>query len=228
MTANSYLFNCISNTLQLLNENDLLYFHQKPIILKNKDASQITWPNHKSGRHNTDTFWGKIYQYKSILNDCSYNGLLNDGSIIKVSYTIDKSNFLSNHNLWYWPSPFPFDRNDLEEFTFLDIIELYESDPNFAEYLLMRSPMRFDFSDKDANQNHPATHIHIQHKHCRIYVKHPVCFNKFIKFIYQNLYPELYIKHNFWDELENSLTMTKFPDLEDFSDNYDFFIQNIN
>jgi hypothetical protein len=67
----------------------------------------------------------------------------------------------------------------------------------------MRSPVRFDFDVKNAADEHPASHLHMQNGKCRLFVDSPVCFNRFIKFVFRNFYPDTYKQHFFWGDLEN-------------------------
>lgn len=54
--------------------------------------------------------------------------------------------------------------------------------------LFLRSPMRFDFSPADAGEFHPASHLTINSPECRIPARAPLCFDTFIKFLFENFY----------------------------------------
>ena len=85
----------------------------------------------------------------------------------------------------------------------LDIFDLYADSNGWHEQIQMRSPVRFDFDVKNAADEHPASHLHMQSGKCRLFVDSPVCFNRFIKFVFRNFYPDTYNQHFFWGDLEN-------------------------
>ena len=66
----------------------------------------------------------------------------------------------------------------------------------------MRTPIRFDYDIKNVSDNHPKSHMHMQNSECRIFVDRPLCFNKFIKFIFKNFYYKKYIQYDFWENLD--------------------------
>lgn len=53
----------------------------------------------------------------------------------------------------------------------------------------MRSPIRVDFDIKNDTELHPKAHIHTQHPKSRMNTVKPICFNTFIKFIFNHYYP---------------------------------------
>ena len=67
-------------------------------------------------------------------------------------------------------------------------MEEFLSDSQWHEVIKMRSPVRVDFdpSSTVVNKVHSATHLHMQHEDCRMYVEEPLCFNRFINFILKN------------------------------------------
>lgn len=195
-------YQVIRNTLFLLQENDLTIFYNDPIYRESREEIRITWPNHVPGGHNCERNFLKIKQYREIINANAFTCLLFDGAMIRVAYSFE-DNFLVSHSLLWWPSPFPIDANDQAQSGVLDIFYLNANSKNWHEQIQMRSPVRFDFDVKNAANDHPASHLHMQSGECRLFVDIPVCFNRFIKFIFRNFYPDKYKQHFFWDDLEN-------------------------
>jgi hypothetical protein len=200
----------IQNTLNLLSENNLTIFHNQPVIKEYQNVTSITWPNHVPGRHNCAPVFGKISQYRTILETGAFTCLLFDGALVRIAYSF-KFGSLADYSLLWWPSPFKIDSGDLELGGILDIFDLYASSNDWHENIQMRTPVRFDFDSNNATIKHPASHLHFQESNCRLYVDRPVCFNRFIKFIFLNFYPNTYSNFSFWEDLEDvSLTAKAF------------------
>ena len=94
-------------------------------------------------------------------------------------------------SLLYWPAPIIISEEDIDELGIREAVNMYFSDEELrSKSAIMRSPFRFDFDSLNANELHPATHVHLQHADCRISAKRPICFNTFIKFVFKNFYPD--------------------------------------
>lgn len=194
-------FNLIINTLTLLSDNDLLINYISPIKKTTKNQYLISWANHISGSFNCEKYFGRILQYKNIIKNNAYTCILFDGSIIRIAYEYNK-NGLYKHSLLWWPAPFKIQKNDLELGGILDIFELYANDNTWSENIQMKSPIRFDYDSSNYSEAHPLSHLHIQSSDCRMYIDRPICFNKFIKFIFKNFYCDTYKSYKFFNELE--------------------------
>jgi hypothetical protein len=181
----------INNTLDALFSKKLLYTYN--YISKNNKGNgkwRLSWENHQSGKFNTGRYFLKLEQYKKILENNSYLCILYDGSIIRVSYTFE-NNILTGHNLLWWPAPYAYNGITTEDMSPYELMEEFLIDFQWHEVLKMRSPVRVDYDPAitAVSETHSATHIHMQHENCRMYVQKPLCFNKFIKFILNNYYP---------------------------------------
>ncbi|AFM42753.1 hypothetical protein Desaci_3875 [Desulfosporosinus acidiphilus SJ4] len=181
----------INTTLDALNSRKLLYTFNY-IYKKERENNKwiLSWSNHESGKFNTGEYFLKLEQYKKIIRNNSYLCILYDGSLIRVSYTF-QNNILLGHNLLWWPAPYAYPNVTIDDFSPSELMEEFLNDLTWHEVLNMRSPVRIDFDPKVASEIHPATHIHMQHKDCRMYVEKPLCFNRFINFILKNNYPNL-------------------------------------
>lgn len=194
----------INTTLEALQSKKLLYMYnhiRKEEIGRNKWI--ITWKNHESGRFNTGEYFLNLEQYKKILNNNSYLCILYDGSIIRVSYTFE-NNVLMGHNLLWWPAPYNYKGITLDDMSPNELMDEFLNDNRWDEVLRMRSPIRVDYEPdpEKVNESHSPTHIHMQNKDCRMYVKNPLCFNRFMNFILKNYYPNLIFEFDKHDYIE--------------------------
>ena len=195
-------FQNIQNTLYLLAEKGLTICSNSPVYQESSRGINITWPNHVSGRYNCEPSFGKILQYREIVKSGAFTCLLFEGSMVRAAFSFEDE-FLVSHSLLWWPSPFLIDSSDLEVGPVLDIFDLYAASEDWHEQIQMRTPVRFDFDVKISSNDHPTSHLHMQSGKCRLFVNSPVCFNRFIKFIFRNFYPDKYKQFSFWGDLEN-------------------------
>lgn len=194
----------MDNTLKLLQDNNLICYYNAIKIIKDDLHEELFWQNHIPERKNCEKHFNSLEQYFFFLENSSYSCILFDGSIIRCSYKFStKSKSLESHNLTWWPSPICN-----------DISEIFQSDFNLSEYIkehiennpykniTMRTPIRFDYDITNVSDNHPKSHIHMQNSECRIFVDRPLCFNKFVKFIFKNFYYKRYNQYDFWKNLD--------------------------
>ena len=152
--------------------------------------TQITWNNHVSGRANSGSYFTKLNQYLHILTNNSYHCLLFDGSLLRVNFEF-KNNLLLTQNLLWWPAPFDNEYIEmLAEFAAADIVEDFFEDNDWHKKIKMRSPIRIDFDSSNNTSTHPQSHMHIQHEDTRLNTNEPICFNRFVDFIFRNFYPD--------------------------------------
>lgn len=181
----------INNTLEMLYGLGFLRSYNPMTCKVKDDIETLTWDNHVPGRHNAGDSFATINQYVTIYESGAYHGIVNDGSIIRASYSF-KKNILVGQSLLFWPAPINIPEEDIEELGIREAMHLHLSSLNCdSKELRMRTPMRVDFDPQNASDVHPDTHVHMQHSECRISAKKPICFNTFIKFIISNIYPTL-------------------------------------
>ncbi|WP_370766519.1 DUF2290 domain-containing protein [Intestinibacter bartlettii] len=187
------LKNEMMNTMDILYKKKLLYFYNDVKIEKRGDIDVITWHNHVGGRANCGKSFTTLNQYEHILEHGSYTCLMFDGSILRSSFEF-KSNQLVGHSHLWWPSPFGYNCKINPDEAPLDMYENFICDDKWYDNINMRTPIRIDYQPDDASERHPAIHMHTQHHECRMRVSEPLCFNKFIKYIFDNFYSHLDIE----------------------------------
>ncbi|MCD5413460.1 MAG: DUF2290 domain-containing protein [Clostridiales bacterium] len=182
----------INVTLDALNSKELLYTYNK-IYKKSRDSNKcfLSWNNHKKGKFNTNKYFLKVEQYKKILENNSYLCIFYDGSLVRVSYSFE-NDYLVNQTLLWWPAPYFYEGITVEDMSPLNLMEEFLADSQWCEVLRIRSPVRVDFDPLESavSRLHSPTHMHMQNEECRLYVKNPLCFIKFIEFVLKNFYPE--------------------------------------
>ncbi len=124
--------------------------------------------------------------------------MLFDGSLIRVNFEFE-NNELKTQNLLWWPAPYCHADLLQDGYSPVDLLLDFYGDPKWNESIRMRSPIRIDFDSKNNSEGHPHSHMHIQNEETRINTDFPLCFNKFIEFIFKNFYPNYKIKFTKFD-----------------------------
>ena len=205
----------MNNTIYLLYGLKLVYYFNeaRPQIVRG--IQTITWNDHIQGRANCGSAFTSLDQYAHILNTGAFHCVLFDGSIIRSSFGFIDNILVSHSHLW-WPAPYIIDGCLTGENTPQNAFEEFITDLNWRGNVRMRSPIRIDFDPNADANNHPQVHMHTQHHESRVSVDNPICFAKFIKFIFQNYYPHLEIDYSGWNNLNFSFCKPKFSQY-DFS-----------
>ena len=192
----------VKNTLEILHRLDIVSFIMPPEYSENskENIQRISWKNHVGGRSVSSKAFLSIDQYLNILSSNAYQGLMFDNSIIRCSFTFANNKLISQNLLW-WPCPVKVDPDMENEFGLLGSIKMMLEDSEVSSSLQMRSPTRFDFDNNNNTPYHPRAHVHMQHCDCRINFHEPICFNKFMKFILSNYYPDIRINFTNWSML---------------------------
>lgn len=193
----------INSDLEMLYAKHLVISYNKvpPPDVYQKEC-QITWFNHVSSRANAGASFTKLEQYLHILNTNSYHCLLFDGSIIRANYQFEED-LLMIQNLLWWPSPYDYGSILEDGFSPVEVVEDFFCDGNWHEVIKMRSPIRIDFdATRKAEPNHPYSHMHIESKDTRLDANRPICFSKFLDFIFKNFYPECRLDFSSQDFIE--------------------------
>ena len=199
----------INSTLDLLQNNSLCIFYNDVSPVDDTQIyCRITWRNHVPGRVNSGDSFNKLAQYRHILDTNSYHCLLFDGSLVRVNFEF-YNNLLITQNLLWWPTPYDYGDIVLEGFTPVEVIDDFYGDNKWYEKIKMRSPIRIDFDSTNNTENHPHSHMHIEHAETRINTVSPICFNRFIDFIFRNFYPEISFPLSKYDFIYYNI-----PDLE--------------
>lgn len=198
----------MNNLMMLLYDLKWLYFYKevRPQLINGKQI--ITWNDHVSDRANCGSSFTTLEQYEHILKTGAFHCILFDGSIIRSSITFDSKNLINHSHLW-WPAPFIDDGNITEEFTPQNKYEDFLNDPNWMGKLRMRSPIRIDFDPENESESHPLVHMHTQHHESRVHLDSPICFSKFVKYIFQSFYPDIDLDFRKWNLLSFSYQKAK-------------------
>lgn len=184
------LKNEMMNTMDILFRKKLLYFYNDVKIERHDDTEVITWQNHVGGRANCGKSFTTLNQYEHILKNGSYTCLMFDGSILRFSFKFEENKLVGHSHLW-WPSPYGYNCKLNPDEAPLDMYENFIIDDKWYTNINMRSPIRVDYQPGDVSEEHPAVHMHTQHHECRMRVSEPLCFNRFIKYVFDNFYSHL-------------------------------------
>lgn len=162
----------ISNTLAMLLGKGLLYTYND---LKrehlDKNTIRLSWNNHLPGSFNAGSSFLRLEQYKQIIDNQSYLCILFDGSLIRVSYTIENGKMIG-HNLLWWPAPYKYLNVSLNDVPPDQMLSDFLEDDKWYENMEMRSLIRIDYDPRKevVSSAHPPVHMHIEHQECRIFI----------------------------------------------------------
>ena len=95
--------NDLQNALDLMADAGICLAVGNVLYERHDVTVRITWKQSGFTLARPQHF-GTLEQYKSIIRDGSYSGILLDGSLLRLSYTFERNN-LKYHNLWYYPCP---------------------------------------------------------------------------------------------------------------------------
>ena len=186
----SIIKNEMINTMEWLYDSKLLYFFNDIKMNTIGNVEIITWNNHIGGRKNCGKSFSTLAQYEHILLNNSLTCILFDGSLIRSTFKFENNKLIGHSHLW-WPAPFNCNGLIKVDQTPFELYEELISDYKWFDNINMRSPVRIDYDPSNDTEEHPAVHLHTQHHECRIKVNKPICFNRFIQYIFDNFYPDL-------------------------------------
>lgn len=198
----------MNNLMILLYDLRFLYYYKpiKPQLIGEDQV--ITWNNHISSRANCGASFTALEQYEHILKSGAFQCILFDGSIIRSSLIFRGKNLINHSHLW-WPAPYILNKSLNEELTPQTAYEDFLTDADWMRKLRMRSPVRIDFDPDCESESHPSVHMHTQHYEARIHIDKPICFSKFVKYIFENFYPHIDIECEKWNILNFSYQKPK-------------------
>lgn len=147
---------------------------------------EVTWGN--DGYILKDNTFASLEEYCSLIESRQYSMLLTDGSMLQLSYKLDRRE-ITGHRLCWYPSPVELDEK-IDIYSIVDYV-LERMATGDTRFFRARSPLRFDFAPEQAKEDHPVTHLHLGHEDCRIPVKSSLSLKAFMSFIVENFYPEV-------------------------------------
>lgn len=187
----------IKSTTEILKSNGFVLFDIPPERIIQDKIQQLTWKNHRGGRLVSSKAFLKIDQYFEILSSKAYQLILSDYSIVRYSFVFDSAKLVQQNILW-WPCPVQMDIETENEFGLIEGIRQKVAASNNQSEYIMRSPIRIDFDSTNDTSVHPRAHTHFEHHDCRINSNHPICFNRFMKFVILNFYPYEHVDCDDW------------------------------
>ena len=190
----------MNNLMILLYGLKLVYYYNEVRPQMINGVQTITWRDHIPARANCASAFTSLDQYEHILTTGAFHCVLFDGSIIRSSFGFTDNILIKHSHLW-WPAPYVVEGNLTGENTPQDAFEDFLTDFRWRAKVRMRSPVRIDFDPDIETLLHPPVHMHTQHHDARVHVDKPICFGKFLKFIFQNYYPDAEIDFSNWNML---------------------------
>jgi hypothetical protein len=147
---------------------------------------EVTWGN--DGYVLKDNSFASLDEYCSLIESRQYSMLLSDGSMLQISYKLDRQDIVGHRLCWY-PSPIDLDEEAYSYRIIDNILDRMASGDTSS--FRARGPLRFDFAPEQAHEEHPETHLHLGHEECRIPVKSSLSIKSFMTFIVENFYPDV-------------------------------------
>ncbi|MFW5394075.1 DUF2290 domain-containing protein, partial [Yersinia sp. 2544 StPb PI] len=143
-------------------------------------ASLITWDSENIVLK--DNEFSSLAEYITLLSSSQYTFVLFDGSLIQISYTINRNEIVGHRLCWY-PSPIDIKGvNEIDDIILklqdilrenCELLEEHLTSPEIIypvnlKGIYNRSPLRFDYSIMPDNKKdeHPDVHLHISNENC--------------------------------------------------------------
>ena len=170
---------------------------------------RVTWapPSGSSGHLFRDEM-STVQNYRDWIECGGFSAVLFDGALLQISYDFANSELVS-HRLLYFPCPFDLDDELVQEFSLLELIDMYCD--STIKSVRLRTPLRFDYSRQAQADSHPASHLTFQWPHVRVPVMSPISPGHFTQFVFRNFYPEMWAVHSFlreWPRRDLARTIT--------------------
>jgi hypothetical protein len=178
-----------------------------PVPFKVGDRTRLSWPQARldSGLFSLQPY-ASISEYRAFLTGNHFTFLLNEGSLLQVSFDFRHDKMLA-HRYCFYPCPLmlapqPYvnidELSDLLELELIRQIEALKPNPDADDevsngtsgLLRLRSPIRFDFESENRPAHEPESHLHISSSSARVPVHAPISLAHFIRFVLRHFYPE--------------------------------------
>jgi hypothetical protein len=179
----------VQNVLDYLLQAELATY-VNPAVVHDVER-RVSWPNRGVVGPLLSTIdHPDIDQYAAWVSAGAYSAVLRDASLLQISYEVYRGE-ITGHRLAYVPCPYDVDQTLLQEgYRVIDILDLYRGNES-----ALRTPLRFDFDPGNAAEGHPAAHLTLNSRHCRIACVAPLHVLRFADFVYRNFYPRLWAAH---------------------------------
>lgn len=185
----------VVNPIRTLSNLSLLLDEQEVVTTQEKKAHRIGFPEYtfEESMSVAKLDFCTLTEYMQLLRTRSYSALLFDGSLLQISLDIERDD-LVKHRYCYYPCPVQFKDDELrvliEEEPIADVIETFLT--GTQSDLLLRSPIRFDFSSRVWKPGEPHAHVHFNHADCRCALSTAIYPGYFVKFVIRNFYPQVW------------------------------------
>jgi hypothetical protein len=166
------------------------------------EAGRISWHPYVAGRaflENSDP--PTLAGYRGWVASGHFSALLYDGALLQMTYDF-AGHVIASHRLAWVPCPFAVDVDLLQNAPILEVVDMY-ADGRPVDVLL-RTMIRFDFDQEAANSSHPATHLTINSRDCRIACAAPLRLGRFVEFVFRNFYPDIWRAHPYLSGISQS------------------------
>lgn len=193
----------INRFLDTLQAAELAIYTRGAVVRESTgEYARVTWPR---GPRATvgDLFLGDFYSvdtYCNWLESQELSAILFDGSILQLTFDF-LGRDLAGHRLAYIPCPFVVDDDIqllLQEEPVLDVILLLRAEGE--RFLRMRAPIRFDYDPDAGTDEHPASHLTMNHSECRVPAHGPLSLGHFVDFVFRHFYPDEWREYDFLRE----------------------------
>jgi hypothetical protein len=172
------------------------------------DRVRLSWPEAKNARGMLagETF-ASLSEYRRFVQGSHYTCLLNEGSLIQISFEFKRNELIANRFCFYPcplvlpPDSYPTELdswNDVLEKELMEQIEALEPSPEIEDsenapttggLLRFRSPFRFDFDRENDGVAEPCSHLHVNSDSARIPVFAPLSVTQFLTFVLSHYFP---------------------------------------
>lgn len=199
--SESEIWSSINLVKKNLQDAGLLYdWNNSAVVRISNRQNRITWASSGVRPEISSVAISNVGEYLLFLDGRHYQFLLNDGSLIQLSYDFDRGGHIKNSRLVWYPCPVQF---TIEELEYESIRELVVTAP--TETIVCMAPIRLAFSPEQISHNHSSTHIHLGMEKFRLPVHRAMEPSRFIRFIIRTIYPRIWDAYPVFKKCEDWL-----------------------
>jgi hypothetical protein len=177
-----------------------------PVPFKVGDRTRLSWPQARvdPGLFSVQPY-ASISEYRAFLTGNHFSFLLNEGSLVQISFDFRHDKMLA-HRYCFYPCPLMLapqsymnidELSDLLELELIRQVQALQPNPDVDDeisngtggLLRLRSPIRFDFESETRVAKEPESHLHLSSSGARVPVHAPVSLAHFIQFVLRHFYP---------------------------------------
>lgn len=144
--------------------------------------------------------YSQLDHYVAILNNRDFSFCFADGGLIQIKFDI-KHKEITGHRLSYFPCPFKFTAEELQEITLAELPLLFNAE-ELRKRLKLISPIRFDYDAVQNDDRHAHSHVTLNKDSCRVPAYGPVSFGHFMHFVLRYFYELEYYDFDCWEGIK--------------------------